>query len=1601
MALALLACADPSGTTDDAGSPAPCEGVPAADLDALFAQHLDAMRPTGCTANGCHGTGAGGLTFKNAHELWAATVGRPSLGGGGRQLVVPGEPASSFLFAKMLPSAPNRMPMGGPPLDDAALKSLAGWICAGAPEPAAPDGGAPVDGGSEQDGGVVGDLAIDDFSPTSGLAGTQVTISGRGFDPAAEGNDVRFGTARATVATASATSLVVSVPAGAASGPITVRAFGVTATSAGSFAVIEPNPVPSLVALDPSTIEAGAAATTLMLQGAQFIATSTALWDGVALPTTRVDGAHLSASLDATLLAGAGEHALSVVTPGPGGGTTAPLPFSVRNPSPQIVAVRPTALPVGGGPVTIVVEGTGIVADTRLSIDGQDVIPAVRTATRIEWVADAAFTALAAGHTVQLHNPAPGGGTSATATVVVENPVPVLSAIAPASVLRGEPLVTLVATGSGFVSTSRLTVDGVPFGSSFHSAGSVEAVLPGTLLVGPAIHLIAVESPRPGGGRSNELTFTVANPAPVVTSTAPAVLKAGQPDAIVVLAGSGFVPETSVSAAGSALSVTATTPTTATVIVPQALFASTGMVSLQVSNAAPGGGSTTVTIPVENPLPVLVALSQEATLATGAAVTLTAGGQDFVPGSVVLLDGNRLATTFLSSGGLSFVVPASVQAVGGVHAIVVETPSPGGGRSAALTYTVQNPAPSIGGLSPATVAEGGAPFTLTISGTGFNTASVVRLDNDVVASALVDSATITASMPTLTLGGHTISVTNPAPGGGSDQSTLSATASALPSITSLSPAVAASGAAFSLMIGGANFRCTGPQASSVDFGGVVLAVTSCTSTQLVVSVPARSAGAYNVIVKNGAQSSGAATCTLVDPRPVPAIAALSPTFVASGDAGVTLQVTGTGFAADSSVRVGGSARTTTFVSSTRLDATLGSGDLANVGTLSITVFTPAPGGGTSGAASFEVRAPNPVPVLSSISPASIAAGSPATTLTLTGSSFVNGAEARWNGSARPTTFTGPTSLSMSVSAQDLSAAGTATITVVNPTPGGGTSGSASFTIVALNPAPSITSLSPTSIAAGSGGFALTIQGSGFIAGSTATFDGRARSVTFGSSTQLSVTIPSSDVAVAGSFPVVVTNPAPGGGSSAPASFSVTVSNPVPALSSASPSSVVAGSGAVSVALTGTGFLASSTATVDGASRTVHFTSATQLAVDLLAADTQTAGSRAIVVTNPSPGGGSSAPLVFTVVAPNPLPVVDSISPAAIPVGSSATTLTVNGSGFVAGSAVKLGAVSKSTTFVSATRLDAALSSADLANAGSFDVTVVSPSPGGGTSAIVKLEVTNPAPVLASVSPASVAAGSGAVTITLNGSGFVAGSSAQWDGAARTTRFVNATQLAADLLATDVASAGSHTLTVVNAGPGGGTSTSVAFTVTAAANPAPTISSLSPCGRVAGQGAFTLTINGSGFTSGTTVTFAGTAVTPTLISATQLTASIPAPATSNAPANGAATVQVVNASPGGGSSSATFGIASQAVTSAQVQTVISNRCASCHGFSTTAWKDKPSSSCPSTPYIKSCGPLNTQSYVISRITNTASCGGTNRMPPGSPLSASDQQLIIDWAAQGAP
>jgi len=177
---------------------------------------------------------------------------------------------------------------------------------------------------------------------------------------------------------------------------------------------------------------------------------------------------------------------------------------------------------------------------------------------------------------------------------------------------------------------------------------------------------------------------------------------------------------------------------------------------------------------------------------------------------------------------------------------------------------------------------------------------------------------------------------------------------------------------------------------------------------------------------------------------------------------------------------------------------------------------------------------------------------------------------------------------------------------------------------------------------------------------------------------------------------------------------------------------------------------------------------------------------------------------------------------------------------------------------------------------------------------------NPAtatPSVTSFNPASVVAGGPAFTLTVIGTNFASSSVVQWNGLARATTYVSSTQISAQISASDIAAPGFASITVSNQSSGGGVSTPLDLTISP---PPPVLTSISPASVYAGAAAFTLTVSGTGFIQLSYVELNGVGLSTTYVSATQLTAQVPATAVATV---GVLPVVVSNQNAGGSVSSA--------------------------------------------------------------------------------------------------
>jgi hypothetical protein len=340
----------------------------------------------------------------------------------------------------------------------------------------------------------------------------------------------------------------------------------------------------------------------------------------------------------------------------------------------------------------------------------------------------------------------------------------------------------------------------------------------------------------------------------------------------------------------------------------------------------------------------------------------------------------------------------------------------------------------------------------------------------------------------------------------------------------------------------------------VQWNGQNVATTFVSPTQLSAQVPASlvsSAGSAQVTVQSGGATSLPLTFIIDEPLEIDAI---NPAFIQAGGEGFALTVSGAGFAGGAVIQWNGAALPTTVTSLAEATATVAADLIAAPGSAAISVLV---NGSTSNSVSLPIVSGDPV--IDAIRPNVAMAGSAGLILTVSGFGFTAGSPVMWNGQPLRTTFVTSQQLTAVVPPSSLANAGSASVTVAI---GASTSNAVSFTIAGA--APTIGFLQPSvAIAGGQLQFQLTVDGVNFAKDAQILWNGTALPTQFDDAEQLIGKVPPGLVQTAGTVSVTVSS---GGATSTAMSFMVIV--PQPSAGLLQPASVVAGSGAFTLTVTG-------------------------------------------------------------------------------------------------------------------------------------------------------------------------------------------------------------------------------------------------------------------------------------------------------------------------------------------------------------------------------------------------------------------------------------------------
>ena len=505
------------------------------------------------------------------------------------------------------------------------------------------------------------------------------------------------------------------------------------------------NPTPVLSSISPQSAPTGSRTLTLTLTGSNFSPGSTVNWNGAPLPTTLVDGTHLSATVNATLMGTVNSAQISVTNSNPGGGMSGSLPFSIFRTvalDTNDIAFDPftrklyssvpsTATQVQGNSIVSIDPVTGKLGKpvfvgsepTRMSIsdDGQYLYVVLSGSNSVRRMS---LTTLTAGTQFTTVSPLFGAFSASDVAVMPGN----RNAVATLGYSDGIQVWDVTNTGATARPLTRALVNDVyegsvlAWGSATNLYSNDEGLSPSTFhrfTVGPTsfaetdgTYLDAVGGKITySGGRIFSDGGGVVDPSPAPPDTPHLVgrLTGGGSSAVdTSINGAFFLDQNSYNVSSRVIS--AFDPTHFVMVGSVQLDNLTGDafdlirwghdgLGFRTAKDFWGNGSGRVVLlrgsfvlppsSAPNPVPSISALFPASVVSPGSNTWVTITGSNFVPGSIALWSGSARTTVFVNSGQLRVAIPAADLVTSRTANLRVNNPAPAGGNSTALTFTVK------------------------------------------------------------------------------------------------------------------------------------------------------------------------------------------------------------------------------------------------------------------------------------------------------------------------------------------------------------------------------------------------------------------------------------------------------------------------------------------------------------------------------------------------------------------------------------------------------------------------------------------------------------------------------------------------------------------------------------------------------------------------------------------------------------------------------------------------------------------------------------------------------------------------------------------------
>jgi sugar lactone lactonase YvrE len=345
---------------------------------------------------------------------------------------------------------------------------------------------------------------------------------------------------------------------------------------------------PTILSLSPNSATTGSAAFTMTITGANFASKAVVKWGTTALTTTYVTTAKLLAAVPASLIAATGTSSVTVTSDGT---VSNAATFTIHPAPPTITSLSPDTAIAGGAGFTLTINGTYFTSSATASWGSTTLVTTYVSANKLTAAVPASLIATAGQASVTVKTI---GGITAGTTFTIIQPMATITSLSPNTAATGSGAFVLTVKGTNILPGAIVHWNNLALTSIWVSPSEIAAVVLPAQIATAGTASVTVST---SAGTSNAETFTITSPPPTITSLSPDTASAGGAAFLMIIEGSSFTANATVSWGGTTLATIFVSSDELAATVPASLIATAGKASVTVKTA--GGTSAAFTFTIQ------------------------------------------------------------------------------------------------------------------------------------------------------------------------------------------------------------------------------------------------------------------------------------------------------------------------------------------------------------------------------------------------------------------------------------------------------------------------------------------------------------------------------------------------------------------------------------------------------------------------------------------------------------------------------------------------------------------------------------------------------------------------------------------------------------------------------------------------------------------------------------------------------------------------------------------------------------------------------------------------------------------------------------------